>query len=838
MSRRAVLAAPLLLVALTWYAYGGTAVVGASQDAHRQVDTIGSEGTVQDRSDFVISRSYEPGGSVVREHGAYIQFDLSSVSEIDDSGHSLTVYVVNGMTWSHGQLEVFALATNATYTPQDWTEDTLTFGSPQDEYDATLVDGVVDANRRYPDADFLGSFPARGADDPAAVTFSNAAFNAYVTNRFAAGGPITIIIANAPGANRAVYLDSREGGYPNTSHLNLSTPPVGPRVMEDLDRGVVAIRKGGSGVYVGWRMLGTEPESVGYNLHRDSTKINTSPITNSCNFLDPVGGTGSTYRVAAVVDGTEHPLSSPVGVWGDTFFDVALNRPAGGTTPDAVSYTYSPHDASVGDLDGDGQYEIVVKWRPSNWKDNSQSGYTGNVYLDAYEMDGTLLWRIDLGINIRAGSHYTQFMVYDLDCDGWAEVVCKTADGTTDGKGTVLGSASADYRNTSGYILSGPEYLSAFDGQTGAFIDTVDYVPPRGTVSDWGDSVGNRVDRFLGAVAYLDGRKPSVVMCRGQYTRVVLAAWDLVDRSLVQRWVFDSDDPGNSAYSGQGGHQLSVADADGDNRDEIVYGSCTIDHDGAGLYSTELGTGDALHVSDMDPSRPGLEVWMPHETAITGATYREAATGTIIWEQKDTRDIGRGVAAHIDANHPGYQMWSTVDGGVYHIDGTRISSNRNASMMGHVIWWDADLQREFLGSASRDGTRPIVDKWNGDGVTRLISLYNVPTDGATWNSSGTKATPCLSGDLFGDWREEIICPSSDNTRLRIFSSTEITTNRIYTLMHDPQYRLAIAWQNCSYNQPPHPSFYIGAGMTAPPKPDIILARAQRDAPQSTILWVR
>lgn len=312
------------------------------------------------------------------------------------------------------------------------------------------------------------------------------------------------------------------------------------RLVENLGRGTVAVSTG-SGVYVGWRMLGTEPETISYNIYRDSVKANSSPITDSTNYLDPQGNENSSYSISAVINGVEQPLSTPVDVWDSYYTDIPLQKPADGTTPSGNSYFYEPGDISVADLDGDGQLEIVLKWNPSNAKDNAQDGYTGNHIIDAYELDGSFLWRIDLGINIRAGEHYTQFMVYDLDADGKAELVCKTADGTKDGTGTILGDSNADYRESNGgRVLSGPEFLSAFDGQTGAFIDTVDYVPARGSVSSWGGNYGNRVDRFLARVAYLDGRNASVVMCRGYYTRTVLAAWDLVDRQLLLRWTFDS----------------------------------------------------------------------------------------------------------------------------------------------------------------------------------------------------------------------------------------------------------------------------------------------------------
>src|SRR5690606_14727367 len=300
-------------------------------------------------------------------------------------------------------------------------------------------------------------------------------------------------------------------------------------------------------------------------------------VAGSTTLLDPHGAAGSVYRVQAITPDGAFWATEEFTPWAQNHLDVPLEVPEGGVTPDGVAYEYRASDASVGDLDGDGRLEIVLLWHPTNAKDNSQSGHTGNVYVDAYTLDGEQLWRIVLGRNIRAGAHYTQLMVFDLDSDGRAEVAVKTADGTVDGVGTVIGDPEADWRNEAGYVLDGPELLTVFDGLTGAAIDTVDYVPPRGVVDDWGDGYGNRVDRFLAAVAYLDGEHPSVVFTRGYYTRAVLAAWDFDGERLALRWVFDSDEPGNEAAAGQGNHNLSVADVDGDHRDEIVFGSATID---------------------------------------------------------------------------------------------------------------------------------------------------------------------------------------------------------------------------------------------------------------------
>ncbi|HEX8150042.1 MAG TPA: rhamnogalacturonan lyase, partial [Pyrinomonadaceae bacterium] len=398
-------------------------------------------------------------------------------------------------------------------------------------------------------------------------------------------------------------------------------------LMENLGRGVVAIRQSSTDVYVGWRLSGTDPSAVAFNLYRSTGggpafQLNAAPISGSTNYVDTTADLtqSNAYFVRPVVNGTERAPSAsftlPANAAVQQYLNVPLQIPAGGTTPDGVAYTYSANDASVGDLDGDGEYEIILKWDPSNSKDNSQSGYTGNVYLDAYKLDGTRLWRIDLGRNIRAGAHYTQFMVYDLDGDGKAEIACKTADGTIDGVGTPIGSASADYRNSSGYILSGPEYLTVFNGLTGAALATTGYDPPRGTVSSWGDSYGNRVDRFLAGIAYLDGKRPSLVMARGYYTRAYVAAWNWRDGQLSKVWAFDTGHAGtsnaNSAWRGQGSHSLTIGDVDGDGRDEITYGAAAIDDDGTGLYTTGLGHGDALHMSDLDPDRPGQEVYMVH----------------------------------------------------------------------------------------------------------------------------------------------------------------------------------------------------------------------------------
>jgi len=594
--------------------------------------------------------------------------------------------------------------------------------------------------------------------------------------------------------------------------FDASAVETGARQMENLGRGVVAIHEGGGRVYVGWRLLGTDPNDTAFNLYRttggQTVKLNDQPILQSTNYVD----TGvevskpNAYSVKPVVRAKEQEASAAFTLPADAPAQPYLSIPL--QTPDG----YTPNDASAGDLDGDGEYEIILH-QAGRGRDNASSGMTDPPILEAYDPDSGFLWRINLGRNIREGAHYTQFMVYDLDGDGRAEVACKTADGTIDGKGKVIGDANTDHRNSRGYILSGPEFLTIFDGQTGAELVTTDYVPPRGTVADWGDDYGNRVDRFLACVAYVDGEKPSLVMCRGYYTRAVLVAWDYRDGKLTRVWTFDSDDgtPGNREYRGQGNHNLSVGDVDGDGKDEIVYGACAINHDGKGLYTTGLGHGDAMHLSDIDPDRPGLEVWSIHENPSHpyGASLLDAATGKVLWGLK-LSDPGRGLAMDIDPRHRGYECWANSSDGLYNCRGEKISQAKPRSCnMG--IWWDSDVLREIL-----DGV--TIDKWDHvtGTQTRLLSGGDYNCVRNNWS----KSNPCLCADILGDWREELIARTRDNKELRIFTTTIPADRRFYTLMHDPIYRLSVAWQNVAYNQPTQPGFYFGEGVKQPPCPSV------------------
>jgi rhamnogalacturonan endolyase len=602
----------------------------------------------------------------------------------------------------------------------------------------------------------------------------------------------------------------------------LSVAAPAQRVMEKLGRGVVAMHSSEKEVYVGWRLLGTDPSSVAFNLYRSTAgkapvKLNKQLLSKTTDFIDTTfdPGQSNSYTVRAVIAGKEQPAGRPFTLPANApvrqYLEIPIQQPPGGISPDGRAYTYNANDASVADLDGDGEYEIVLKWDPSNSKDNSFAGYSGPTIFDAYRMDGTRLWRINLGRNIRSGAHYTSFLAYDFDGDGRAEVAIRTADGTIDGAGKVIGDPNADWVSktpgpTLGKILTGPEYLTIFDGFTGAALATRPYTPERGDIGAWGgvggncgdDATGNRVDRFLAAVAYLDGKHPSLVFTRGYYGRTVLAAWDWRNKELTQRWVFDSAKPGLEAFSGQGNHNLSVADVDGDGKDDIIFGSMVVNSNGTGRFSTGFRHGDALHVGRFDPSIPDLLVFGIHENngrgcpSSPGKALYNARTGEVIWRKDEGVDIGRGMTADIDPRYPGEEMWGGP-GGLFSAKGEPIGPAPRT--VNFAVWWDADPLRELL-----DSNWIAKWDWKTGALNRLLTA-----EGCVSNN-GSKSTPALSGDIFGDWREEVMWRTADNHALRIYSTTIPAVNRIVTLMHDPQYRMAIAWQNVGYNQPPHLSF--------------------------------
>lgn len=639
--------------------------------------------------------------------------------------------------------------------------------------------------------------------------------------------------------------------------------------MERLNRGLVALPASGKGIYLSWRLLGTDSKNVCFDIERDGKVI--AHHIRATNFTDVKGSPAHSYRLISYQDEPkmdapmQREVSKPVKPWTDLYKSLPINRPEGGSAPDGRGYTYTPNDCSVGDVDGDGEYELIVKWDPSNSHDNSHDGYTGDVILDCYKFDGTQLWRINLGKNIRAGAHYTQFLVFDFDGDGKSEMICKTSAGSIDGQGRFVSESAtdteirsldnaADYRNRRGRIKNGPELLTVFNGETGKAMHTIWYNPNRAFgvgrqvaegerleadgfpaySSVWGDkdNYGNRGERYLAGVAYLDGaaHRPSAVMCRGYYTRSYLWAVDFDGKQLTTKWLHASLTPqdwvvmdgegkvikeahGLSATAfAQGAHSLAVGDVDGDGCDEITYGSAAINHDGNLLYSTGLGHGDALHLSDLDPDRPGLEVFMVHEERPYGSDYRDARTGEILYRTLDRDDTGRGVAADIDGRHRGFEMWSLDSKEVRDCHGNVIADDPSQMpAMNFRIYWDGDLQDELLANGRRPHFAPYLQKWNGKKAVPLplSNGKHLSEMGHSVSNNWTKATPNLQADILGDWREEVIYwDESDASHLNIFTTNIPTEYRIPTLMHDHIYRLSVAWQNVGYNQPPHLGYYL------------------------------
>lgn len=588
---------------------------------------------------------------------------------------------------------------------------------------------------------------------------------------------------------------------------------------ESLDRGVIAVPAGEDGAFVSWRLLADDPEDIAFEVFRlvngEEQKITAEPLRGATSLADDQRA--DAYRVKAV-DGKSWKAELREHPW----VEIAIDELEG----------YRMGDCSVGDLDGDGQWEIVVH-RSGRGRDNGSAGMTDPPVLEAYKLDGTRLWRINLGRNIREGEHYTQFMVFDLDGDGCAELACKTADGTTDGAGKVIGDPDKDWRNHEqgspryGRILEGPEFLTIFDGKTGAALATTDFIPGRDPVNGWGgiggnggtDSYGNRCDRFLACIAYLDGERPSLVMTRGVYGRTAMTAWDWRDGKLSKRWTFDSGisyPPFRDAseFSGMGGHSLSVADVDADGRDEVVFQAMTVDDDGKGLYSTGRRHGDSMHVGDFDPDRPGMELYLVTENEEETVRFRtpgeglhDARTGEPLWSSNPGKDISRGVVADIDPRHPGAEVWGGPDG-LHTIKGERIHRGPRTSEW--VIWWDGDLLRELYG-------RMHVYKWDWEkGREEAIFKAETP-DWEDRRRGWIGRRPNLTADLLGDWREELVVPGPDMKSLRIYTTTIPTEHRMPCLMQDRQYRLSIAWQNVVYNKPPHTSRFIGVEAEASKK---------------------
>ena len=637
---------------------------------------------------------------------------------------------------------------------------------------------------------------------------------------------------------------------------------------ERMNRGVVAFRTSPDSVCVQWRYLETDPVDVSFEVLRNGRPIGRRSATEATFLMDAYrADEAATYTVRPVhaggnAPGNQHaaepalqtgewtlPAHAPTG-----YLDIPLTPP---TTTLFGKGFYNANDATMADLDGDGQLEIILKWDPSDSRDNSQSGLTSPTIIEALRLDGTSLWRINLGRNIRSGAHYTPFIVADLNGDGCAELLVRTSDGTVDGTGAVLGDPEADHRRhpdtgeyqangnpreqfrgpgwpdnmdrkarRGGFIYKGPEWVTCFEGATGRALSTVDYIPERGELRAWGDNYANRSDRFLAACAYLDGEHLSAIFCRGYYTRSVLAAYDFDGKALSLRWVFDTNDEDKRSYASQGNHNLRVADVDGDGCDEITYGSMAVDHDGTPLYNTGFGHGDAIHLTSFFPptssSHGALQVWDCHENQRDGSDFRDARTGKVLFQLLSSKDVGRCMAADIDPGNPGLEMWSSASGGICNVRGEVIDSTARIPI-NFGIWWDGDLLREFRdhetvskyrpsGKSPLQGERSSEETltgtpydFTGSRSTRTLAHF----DDCTFNN-GTKSNPALCADVLGDWREEVLTRTADNRHLRLYITPLPTKYRFHTFLAEPVYRHSVTLQNVGYNQPTNVGFYFGA----------------------------
>lgn len=667
----------------------------------------------------------------------------------------------------------------------------------------------------------------------------------------------------------------------NAAEVKTPQYQTNARQMEKLNRGLIAVKttadtrgQAVNGVYLSWRLLGDESlENQAFDIYKNGTKIHTTGVHDATNWIDTSGTASDKYKVVkAGEDASKETEVTPtsnnncaksneVGNGNSeknsfTYVDIPISRPdpvermgdgkiSNYYTVDK-SHEGGANDASVGDLDGDGNYEIVLKWDPTDSKDSAGADFTGNAYIDAYKIDPNndgYMWRIDLGKNVTSGAHYTQFLVYDFDGDGKSEVAMKTAPGTVDGTGhyvTEVGDTDEirNTDNTKSYIgtsgrLKGKnpftQYLTIFDGETGAALYTTDYIPYDAAEDKyWGDGKAkyNRSERYLAAVAYLDGIHPSIVMCRGYYHDSVIRAYTWDGTELTMQWEHKGKKSASSTtLYGQGNHNLSVGDIDNDGKDEIVYGSAALDDDGKTvLGNTGLGHGDAMHMSDFNNDGT-QEVFSVKEEQFKkyAEDLRVASTGKHFWSSGKlvtSDDNGRGVMDNIDDDyaktHPNALAigWSSGIANAHDLNGDDVAAKPAGAGSGtfdnFLVYWDGDLSRELLDAN-------IIQKYYA--ATGTTKRFYGPSDGYTLTGGSTnnysKRNPSLVADIWGDWREEIIMPvnkgsATDQAYLRIYTSTMPTDYRITTLMHDCQYRLSVAWQNVGYNQPTHASYYIGS----------------------------
>lgn len=582
------------------------------------------------------------------------------------------------------------------------------------------------------------------------------------------------------------------------------------RQMENLDRGVVAFNKGSRSVYVSWRMVGLDTNSIAFNLYRSTggaaaVKLNTSPIAATTDYNDSGVNTNQSnaYYVKPVVGGVEGSASAAFTLSAQPpvrqYLSIPFNSLTGAVATASVG---------MGDLDGDGAFDLVVKWSYSGSRDpaNSSNSITDTAKIDAYKLDGTFMWRIDLGWNIEVGNDYNPILVYDLDGDGKAEVITRTSELTTDGTGIQI--PGSDYRDpVTGRVLTGPEYLSIFRGTDGREIARTNWIA-RGNVSDWGDSYGNRVSRHLMGIAYLDGIRPSILMCRGVYNLQKVEAWNYRNGSLGKLWGWSNGGSGTS-----GSQCVRMADCDGDGYDELIKGNFVLDHNGSMLWDDGFGHGDGMQVSVIDPTRAGLQIFTITEPSTPyGLALLDASNGAVLWNKTNTYDTGRATAAHIDPRYTGLQCWADYPD-LINYDGSVLCSGGGPkySSSYNTIWFDGGLVRSVINEHS-DGCD--VDTWSYGSCSTGGGL--MPRTG-----SGYIGGSVVVADIIGDWREELI--TVYQTEVRVYSTTIPSSYRFYTMMHDKLYRLNVGqWQQRRAGSS-LPGFYLGTGMGAQPATDIYYA---------------
>ena len=584
---------------------------------------------------------------------------------------------------------------------------------------------------------------------------------------------------------------------------------------EKLRRGVVAFRSGEREAVVTWRYRLQDPTNLAFNVYRDGVRLNSRPLTGATFYKDASfdPAKGGLYSVRPVLGRRESqnpargwriPPSAPIG-----YIPLKVAPPPPWRNPDEpehAPYPYLANDCTIGDLDGDGEFELVVKWNAVG-RDNAHFGRTAPVFYDGYDLLAQRrLWRLTPGKNVRSGPHYDDFLVFDLDGDNIAEIAMRTSDGAVDGRGVTLGDAKADHVDPDGQIRTAPEFLTVFSGRDGRVLASMPYDPPFGDGLKWSSvkrDRHNRGFRFLSCVAYLDGVRPSLVMCRGYYDRSVITAWNWDGRQLARRWQFDSwKEPWKSqGYSGQGNHNLRVGDVDMDGRDEIVYGQMVVDDDGRGLYTTRLGHGDAINLIQLSPDHRGLLVWSCLEAGDHGLCLREAGTGKVLKRVTSFRDTPRALAADIDPEFPGTEFWGPVHEGFYTADmeGRGRRHKHHWPGQSFLVWWTGDMTRSWL----------CGNRIGGYSASKGRTFVIRELEGGCSNN-GSKDNPCFSGDLLGDWREEVILRNAqDPTELRLYVSDIPTEYRFWTFLQDPVYRISLATEPAGYNQPPQPGFYFG-----------------------------